>query len=109
MARPYLVVRARIDPSIMEEFERWYQEVHLPNVMKIPGIQKAFRSNCSRQGINWATIYEFQDDSVVQEAFASAEAAQARQDWERWLPHVSELSVEVYANLGPMPPYHHWN
>ncbi len=107
MARPYLVVRASIDPAVMDEFARWYQAVHLPNVMKIPGFRRAFRSNCHRPGINWTTLYELQDDSVIQEAFASAEANQARQDWERWLPHVSELTVEVYAALGPLPTYQH--
>jgi hypothetical protein len=42
-------------------------------------------------------------------AFQSDAATRARQDWERWMPHVSELSVEVYASLGPLPGYHHWN
>ena len=40
---------------------------------------------------------------------ASPQAEVARQDWERWLPHVSELTVEVYARLSPLPTYHHWN
>jgi hypothetical protein len=45
----------------------------------------------------------------VPEAVASPQAQVARQDWERWLPHVSELTVEVYASLSPLPTYHHWN
>lgn len=109
MVRPVMVVRASIDPAVMEEFLRWYREVHLPHVMQIPGIVRAYRSNCYRHGINWATLYEFQDDSVIQEAITSPQASQARQDWEAWLPHVSELTVEVYASLSPLPPYHHWN
>lgn len=107
--RPVLVVRANIDPAVMEEFLQWYQEVHLPHVMRIPGIVKAYRTNCRRRGINWATLYEFQDELVLQEAFNSAEASQARQDWETWLPHVTDLTVEVYAGLVPLPTYHHWN
>lgn len=107
--KPYLVVRASIDPTVMAEFQAWYQETHLPNVTRIPGFIRAYRSNCHRPGTNWTALYEFRDDSAMQEAFLSAEATQARDDWQRWLPHVSELSVEVYAGLVPLPPYHHWN
>ena len=109
MAKPYLVVRANIEPAILDDFHRWYEEVHLPHVMAIPGIVQAYRSNCHRSGINWTAVYEMADNASIQVAFASAEANQARQDWERWLPHVSELTVEVYAVLGPLPTYHHWN
>jgi hypothetical protein len=40
---------------------------------------------------------------------ASPQARVARQDWERWMPHVSELTVEVYASLTPLPTYEHQN
>jgi len=110
MAKPYLVVRASIEPSVMDEFVQWYESEHLPRVMEIPGIVRAFRSNCGRRAVvNWTALYELADDASVQTAFTSSEANRARQDWERWLPHVSELSVEVYASLGPLPSYHHWN
>jgi hypothetical protein len=109
MSRPYLVVRASVEPSIMEEFVRWYEREHLPHVMAIPGVIRAFRSNCARRGVNWAALYELRDDAAVHGAISSKEADRARQDWERWLPHVSDLSVEVYTSLGPLPAFHHWN
>lgn len=108
-AKPYLVVRAHVDEAVLAEFERWYQEVHLPNMLKIPGILRAYRSTCCRSGFNWATLYEFSDEAIIQDAFASPEAARARQDWQRWLPHVSEISVEVYIPQGPTLSYHYWN
>lgn len=109
MPKPYLVVRASIEEKQMEEFERWYRAEHLPHVMAIPGIVKAFRSNCHRRGVNWTALYELTDDAAVQRALGSSEADLARRDWERWLPHVSELSVEVYAGLTPLMTFHHWN
>ena len=109
MPRPFLVVRANIEESQMDDFVRWYEREHLPNVMATPGVIKAYRSNCARRGINWTTLYELENDESVQRVIASAEAEQARRDWERWLPHVSELSVEVYAGLSPLPNFHHWN
>ncbi len=109
MTKPYLVVRACVEPSIMDEFVRWYEQVHLPHVMEIPGVVRAYRSTCHRRGVNWTVLYELADDASVQAAIASSQADRARRDWERWLPHVQDLSVEVYAGLGPIPTYHHWN
>ena len=109
MSRPVLVVRANIEPSIMDEFVRWYETEHLPHVMGIPGVIKAYRSRCHRRGINWTALYQLSDDASVQKVISSQEADRARRDWERWLPHVQELSVEIYAPLGPIPTFHHWN
>ncbi len=109
MAKPFLVVRAKVEAAIMDEFVRWYVAEHLPHVMEIPGVVRAYRSQCHRRGINWTTLYELADDSSVQVVITSVEADRARREWERWMPHVEELTVEIYAPLGPIPGYHHWN
>jgi len=109
VARPYLVVRASIEPSVMEEFERWYCREHLPHVMAIPGIVKAYRSRCHRRGVNWTTLYEISDDASVQTAMSSPQAERARRDWETWAQHVSDVTIEIYAALGPLPVFHHCN
>jgi hypothetical protein len=109
VARPFLVVRASIEEKLMDDFVKWYVAEHLPHVMAIPGVIKAYRSSCRRRGVNWTALYELADESAVQTAIGSTEADQARRDWERWLPHVAELSVEVYAPLSPLSSFHHWN
>ncbi len=108
-SKPYLVVRANLDPEVRGEFERWYASTHLPHVLDIPGIVRAYRSDWRHGSANWTALYEFADEDAVQGAMASAQARVARQDWERWLPHVSELTVEVYAILTPLPTYEHQN
>jgi hypothetical protein len=108
-SKPYLVVRANLDPAVMAEFEQWYRSTHLPHVLDIPGIVRAYRSDWSRGNANWTALYEFADEKSVQGAMTSPQARVARQDWERWLPHVSELTVEVYASLTPLPTYEHQN
>ncbi|MEE9284869.1 MAG: hypothetical protein V3V35_03970 [Dehalococcoidia bacterium] len=108
-SKPYLVVRASVDPAVMDEFQRWYAETHLPHVLDIPGIVRAYRSDWRRGSANWTALYEFDHEESVQDALASPQARVARLDWERWLPHVSELTVEVYASLTPVPTYHHRN
>ena len=109
MARPYLVVRASVDPSMMDEFVRWYCREHLPHVMAIPGVVKAYRARCHRRGVNWTALYEMADDASVQKAITSPQADLARRDWETWAEHVGEVTVEVYAALGPLSVFHHWN
>lgn len=109
MSRPFLVVRASIDPAVMEEFLRWYRREHLPKALRIPGVIQAYRPICQRRGINWSVAYELENDSKIQQALTSPEAEAARLDWERWLPHISELTVDVYTGLVPLAPYHHWN
>jgi hypothetical protein len=108
-SKPYLLVRANLDPAVMEEFQHWYGETHLPHMMDIPGIVRAYRTDWTRGSTNWAAFYEFDNEESIQEALVSPQARVARLDWERWLPHVSELTVEVYASLSPLPTYHHWN
>ena len=109
MPRPYLIVRASIDPAVMAEFVCWYEQEHLPHVLQIPGVLRAFRTHCRHAATNWTALYELKDEDAIQRAFASDEAGRARQDWQRWLPHVSELTVDVYAPLGPLANYHHWD
>ena len=107
--KPLLLVQAHINPDVLPEFERWYLQVHLGHRFEIPGITAAFRVRSSRPGPNWMTVYTFSDEAIIQKALASKEANQARQDWEPWLPHASEVSVEVYAALRSLPAYRHWD
>jgi hypothetical protein len=109
MSRPFLIVRAAIEDERMREFVAWYVREHLPHVMEIPGIVKAYRSTCRKRGVNWTALYELKDEASVQVAMSSAQADVARRDWETWMPHVSELSVEVFTPLAPMASFHHWN
>jgi len=51
-SRLYLAVLANLEPALMEGFERWYWETHLPHVIEIPGIVRAHRSDWSRGSAN---------------------------------------------------------
>lgn len=109
-ARPSLWVRARIDPSLIDEFEAWYTATHLPHILSIPGIVRAQRVRGAQDPAGaHLMMFEFADEAAVQPALASQEAQRARRDWERWRPHLQELSVEIYAPLAPIDSYHHRN
>ncbi len=107
--RPLLVIRAQVSPEVFAEFEQWYLREHVHQMLQIPGIVAAFRFRSPHGSPNWLTVFKFSGEAAVQEAFASPKAEAARQEWERWLPHVSEVTVEVYVTLRALPAYRHWN
>lgn len=110
MRHPIMIVRARLDPTVLDQFEDWHRSTHLPHVLEIPGIVSAFRVRAS-DPIAGAHLmgYTFEDESVVQAALSSEQAQIARKDWDRWADQVYELSVEIYAPLAPLPIFQHHN
>ena len=105
-----MLVQARLNPAVADEFESWYRETHLPHVLGIPGIVNAYRVRTTNplQGTH-LMAYAFADESAVQTALSSDEAQEARRDWERWAEDVYELSVEIQAPLSPLPVLQHRN
>jgi hypothetical protein len=103
-------VQARLAASVIDEFEAWHAATHLPHVLQIPGIVAArrVRRPSDLPGTH-IMLYEFRNESAVQPALASAQAQLARRDWDRWHAHLEELSIEIYAPLGPIETYHHRN
>lgn len=94
----------------MDEFEAWYAATHLPHVLDVPGIVRAQRvRGPNDQEGSHLMVFEFADSAAVQPALSSQEAQRAREDWDRWRQHLQELSIEIYAPLSPIEPYHHRN
>jgi hypothetical protein len=107
--RPFLVVKATLEPAAVDGFRRWYQEVHLPHMMSIPGLEGAYRLRRGDAANGHMAVFPFASEDAVRTALASSEAQQARADWVPWMRDVSDLSVEIYAELAPLPAYSHWN
>ncbi len=99
--RPWLVVRAKLEPGARREFETWRREVHEPSVLKIPGVEGRCRLRLPGEADVALTVYHFRDEEVIPEALSSPQAAYARAQWERWLPQVRDLSVQIFAVLRP--------
>ena len=99
--QPYLVVQAQIDPSVLDEFERWLREVHFDSVMRIPGVVAARRCYHPKGRPNYSSIFKLENDSAIRTALASEEAGIARAQWNRWILYVEDgsLQVSVYATL----------
>jgi hypothetical protein len=107
--RPFLVVRATLEAAAVEDFRRWYQDVHLPHMLCIPGIEGAYYLRRGDALNGHMAVFPFASEEAVRTALASDEARQARADWLPWASHVSDLSVEIYTDLTPLSAYRHWN
>jgi antibiotic biosynthesis monooxygenase (ABM) superfamily enzyme len=71
------VVDAEIDPSVEAAWNRWYTEVHLPEIAACPGFRQSARYVAERDGKrHYLAIYEVDGP----EALASAEF-NARRGW----------------------------
>ncbi len=101
--QPFLLVRARAKPEARERFGRWFRQVHLRDVARIPGFVRFQAGHTVAETL--LGVYTFESTEVVQSALASSEAAYARGTWEQWAPELEELSIELFAPLFPLPIY----
>lgn len=96
-----MLVTAQLDPAIRGEFDDWHARVHLPRVLGIPGIVSGRRLSDPSPAANYAMLYVFADDAALRTALGSAEANEAREDWQRWSDHIRDFTVHFYAEYEP--------
>ena len=102
-ARPFMLLRARTRPGVRDEFDAWFEAVHLADVARIPGVVR-IRKGAMPDGTRMA-VYSFEDADTLQTALASPEAAYARGTWERWQPDMEELLIELWSAAFTLPLY----
>lgn len=75
-------------PQKEEEFNAWYNKVHIPMVLKAPGMVRAKRYEVIEAGNEYPrflAIYELENEAAFELAMKSQEMATARQEMiERW-------------------------
>lgn len=55
-----------VKPEDEAEFNRWYDEEHLPELMALPGYLAANRFEVEGEGAKYLAIYELADSAVLQ-------------------------------------------
>jgi len=67
IGKALLVVFMEPDEDIDAEFNRWYNECHVPERVSVPGIHGARRYElCDGEGAKYLAIYELEDEEVLQ-------------------------------------------
>ena len=93
---PWLhIVRVDVDPSVEEEFNRWYVEDHIPRLLACPGWLSARRYTVDDVGPRYAAVYEIAGPW----AYATPEF-QAVKGFMHLTPHIRNFQRQVLAPLG---------
>lgn len=77
-ARAVLVVNVEIDPVDEDEFNRWYDEEHVPEKLATPGFLSARRFRVAGGAPRYLVIYELADPDA---ALSPEYMAQSPTDW----------------------------
>jgi hypothetical protein len=64
--RIFLIVQTDIEPEMEEEFNRWYDEEHIPRLLNVPGVIMARRGINTGNGQKYIAIYEHENLDVQQ-------------------------------------------
>ena len=92
-----LVVDVTVDPGVEAEWNRWYDEVHLPDILGCPGFLRASRYVSEAEGKrHYLTVYDLASaDAVKSEQFAK------RRGWYQFAGKVVAV-VRVYDEIFAM-------
>jgi len=92
-----LIVRIDVEPEVEEEFNRWYNEEHIPTLLKVPGVLWARRAINTGKGSKYIAVYEHENIDV-QNSEAYRKAAQT--EWTRKIEaHLLKREREIYELL----------
>ena len=98
-----LLVMMDIDPEHEEEFNRWYEEEHLPERLGIAGIRSARRFRAVEGAPRYLALYELESPAVLDsDAYAYYYEGEGRTAWtERILGKAKNFVRNVYVEITP--------
>ncbi len=68
-----MIVAGDVDEEVIEDWNRWYDEVHLPEIVECPGFVRATRLVGAEEPTAFITVYELDSgDAMQSEEFAGA-------------------------------------
>lgn len=95
-AAPWLhIVRVDVDPETEEEFNRWYVERHIPDLLACPGWLSARRYTVDDGGPRYAAVYEIAGPWVY-----DTPEFHAVKGFMHLTPHIRNFQRHVLAPLG---------
>jgi hypothetical protein len=97
--RIILIVQTDIDPEMEEEFNRWYEEEHIPLLLQVPGVLSARRGVSQEGSPKYFSIYEHENIDV-QKSPAYQRAVET--EWtKRIRPHFKNFARRVLFQIYP--------
>lgn len=97
------IVRAQVDPSVRDAFDRWYQDEHLPEALKAFKARRAWRGWSDMDASVHYAYYEFDDIARARAIPGSAAIKELIAEFDRtWGDKVKRTReiVDCNQNLG---------
>lgn len=98
-----LVVMMEVDQGHEEEFNRWYNDEHLPERLEIPGYVSARRFKL-REGegvLQYLCIWELEDASPLESELYKAQRARPSKLRDAAAPHIRQRARGLYDQIFP--------
>ncbi len=93
------IVDAAVDASVEADWNKWYNEVHLPEITACPGFRQSARYVSEQDGVrHYVAVYEIDGP----EALRSPEFNR-RRGWRQFAGHVTWTS-RLYRQIAAAPP-----
>jgi hypothetical protein len=92
--RGLLLVMIDVDPEHEEEFNRWYNEEHLPERLVCPGFLSGRRFVALEGGPKYLALYDLESPEALQ-----SEAYQKIYPPSEWTKRIGKHFVRVVRNL----------
>ncbi|MSQ71950.1 MAG: DUF4286 family protein [Betaproteobacteria bacterium] len=95
-------VKATIPKEKEDAFNRWYNEVHCPHLLRYAGAVSArrYRTIMGDDKYQYMALYEFQDEATFQRFMKSDHLAELRDDYNAVYAD-SERQIAAYAQIWP--------
>ena len=92
-----LQVMVSVDQAVEDEWNEWYNNVHIPDLLECPGWYSArrYESVAGASVPKYATLYEVEDEAVVE-----SDLFQQRRGWSKFENHV-RASHSFYKQIFP--------
>ena len=78
-------------PESEEEWNRWYDDVHVPAMLSVPGFLSAYRYTDRGSTSRYLTLYEIESPDNCR-----SESCLAVSGWGEWKPLIANWSRAVY-------------
>lgn len=95
-----LLVMADIDPAIEDDFNRWYEQEHLPERMAIPGFLRARRYTAIEGAPKYLALYDLEPPEALNSAAYRHVVGAGKSAWTRRMePQFKNFRRNVYLSI----------
>ncbi len=97
------VVKATITPDRETDFNRWYNEEHVPQVLQFKGLvcARRYRALEGEERFQDLAVYELADEAAYRRLMASDHMKQLRAEYDAHFGKVSDRARFAYVQVWP--------